>query len=137
MKRIFLYVFALTIAVSCKDKKTDEGETETPAAPATTETPAQPAATGADAELTQWLSGKILVSTKEDPKMDMWNDLKLNADGSCTDKDNASAKWSVKEGKFNFEGPMTLVKEMEKKDDSTLVFKGAIGNDVYILKAIK
>ena len=137
MKKIFVYVFALAIAVSCKDKKADESKTETPAAPATTETASQPAATGVDAELTQWLSGKMLVSTKDDPKFDMWNDLKLNADGSCTDKDNASAKWSVKEGKFNFEGPMTLTKEMEKKDDTTLVFKGAIGNDVYIRKPIK
>lgn len=137
MKKIFVYVFALAIAVSCKDKKADESKTETPAAPATTETASLPAATGVDVELTQWLSGKVLVSTKDDPKFDMWNDLKLNADGSCTDKDNASAKWSVKEGKFNFEGPMTLTKEMEKKDDTTLVFKGAIGNDVYILKPIK
>lgn len=79
-------VFALVIAVSCKDKKADETMTETPAAPATTETASQPAATGADTELKLWLSGSMFVSTKDAPKFDMWNGLKLNADGSFSTK---------------------------------------------------
>ncbi|MBK6937818.1 MAG: hypothetical protein IPH18_13700 [Chitinophagaceae bacterium] len=133
MKKLFLYLFALALIASCKDKKADEPKTDTPAATETT----QPAATGNDATLTQWLSGKMLVSTSKDPATDMWNNLKLNADGTCTDKDDASAKWSVKDGKFNFEAAMTLTKDMIKKDDTTLVFKGVIGDAAYILKPIK
>ncbi len=131
MRKILFALLSVIVISSCGDSKKEEEKK-----PETTETPA-PVATGNDAALITWLSGKMLVSTKEDPATDMWNNLKLNADGTCTDKDNASAKWTVKEGKFIFESATTLTKEMEKKDETMLVFKGAVGDDSYLLKPIQ
>lgn len=134
MKQMMIYLLAALIMTACKDnKKADDKKTE-PAISATDNKEAAP--TGADAALVQWLSGKRLVSTSADPKFDMWHDLKLNADGTCTDKDNASARWSVKDGKFVFESAMNLTKQIEKKDDTTLVFKGEIKDQTYILKPL-
>ena len=133
MKKIMLPVLSIVLLASCGDKKNEDKKTDT--AVTATETK-ESAATGNDAALVQWLSGKMLVSKNSDPSTDMWNNLKLNADGTCTDKDNASAKWTVKDGKFIFESAMTLSKEIEKKDDTTLVFKGEISDQTYILRSL-
>lgn len=131
--KFFMVVLAASLFIACGGKKEKETQSTAPAASSTSPAPAS----GKDAELTSWLSGKKLVSTEKDPKFDMWNDLKLYADGTCKDKDNASAKWSVKEGKFIFESAMNITKEMEKKDDTTLVFKGVVGDALYILKPVE
>jgi hypothetical protein len=131
MKKILFIAVAVTFFAACgggKSKEENKGTTT-----ATTNQSSAPA-TGKDAELTQWLSGKMLVSTEADPKFDMWNNLKLKADGSCTDKDNAAAKWMVKNGQFIFQSITDMKMDMEKRNDSTLVFKGAISDEVYILK---
>ncbi|MGB3006080.1 MAG: hypothetical protein WBC06_06210 [Chitinophagaceae bacterium] len=133
MKKIIFLFIPLFILVACGSKKTADKTTE-PTATAAEAT--KPAATGNDAALIQWLSGKMLISTEKDPKYDMWNNFKMNADGSCIDKDNASAKWTVENGKFVFQSVMNITKEMEKKDDTTLVFKGSIGENIYIVKPI-
>lgn len=133
MKKIIFLFFPLSILVACGSKKTADKTTEPSTNVAET---TKPAATGNDAALIQWLSGKMLISTEKDPKYDMWNNFKMNADGSCIDKDNASAKWTVENGKFIFQSVMNITKEMEKKDDTTLVFKGSIGENIYIVKPI-
>ena len=97
----------------------------------------KPAATGDDANLTAWLSGKMLTSTATDPKQALYDHLKLNADGTCIDKDNLSAKWKIENGEFVFMAAMELKKKIEKKDDSTVVFKGVISDDIYTLSPIK
>jgi hypothetical protein len=133
MKKITLITLSFLFLAACGGKKGDEKKADSmPVANEET----KPAATGQDAELTLWLGGKKLVSTRKEPQFDMWNNLKLSADGSCMDKDNASAKWSVKDGKFIFESVMNITKDMEKKDDTTLVFKGAVGDDIYVVKPI-
>jgi hypothetical protein len=129
-KLFFLLISAATISACNNEKK----ESDTPKT-ASTEEVKPAAATGDDAALQQWLGGKMLVSTREDSNTDMWNNMKLNADGSCIDKDNATAKWSIKDGEFVFSASMEIKKKVEKKDDSTLVFKGAIGDDIYKVKA--
>jgi hypothetical protein len=134
MKKMTIWLLAVLIMAACKDNK-KENDKKTDQVVSNTDNN-QTAPAGNDAVLVQWLSGKKLVSTATDPKFDMWHDLKLNADGTCTDKDNASARWSVKEGKFVFESAMNLTKEMEKKDDTTLVFKGEIKDQIYILKPL-
>lgn len=134
MKKMIIYLLAAFFVTACKDNKKEDDKNTEPVISATENK--EPAPTGADAALVQWLSGKKLVSTEADPKFDMWHDLKLNADGTCTDKDNASAKWTVKEGKFVFESVMNLTKEIVKKDDTTLVFKGQIKDQTYILKPL-
>lgn len=134
MRKITFCLLAILVMAACKDNP-KEKDKETNTVVSETENN-QAAPSGNDAILYQWLSGKKLVSTATDPKFDMWHDLKLNADGTCTDKDNASAKWSVKDGKFVFESVMKLTKEMEKKDDTTLVFKGEIKDQTYILKPL-
>ena len=131
MKKILLIAVTATFFAACGGGKSKEenkgtGITDQTSAPAT----------GKDAELTQWLSGKMLVSTKADPKFDMWNNLKLKADGSCTDKDNAAARWIVKNGQFLFQSITDMKMDMEKRNDTTLVFKGPISEDVYILKPV-
>jgi len=134
MRKLLFMALSISLLTACSnEKKDDKKTTETPAE-STGET--KPAATGKDAELTQWLSGKKLVSTRKEPQYDMWNNMQLNGDGSCVDKDNAKAKWSVKDGKFIFESVINMTKVMEKKDDTTLVFKGEIGDDQYIVKPI-
>jgi len=134
MKKMTIWLLAVLIIAACKDNK-KENDKKTDQVVSNTDNN-QTAPAGNDAVLVQWLSGKKLVSTATDPKFDMWHDLKLNADGTCTDKDNASARWSVKDGKFVFESAMNLTKEMEKKDDTTLVFKGEIKDQTYILKPL-
>jgi hypothetical protein len=132
MKKTVFYIVCLLLLVSCGDKKDEAKKDET-----TTVKDAQnPVVAPQDAAFIEWLSGKKLVSTSKDPKFDTWHDLKMNADGSCQDKDNATAKWTVKDGKFVFESVMVITKDMEKRDDTTVVFKGAIGDQAYILKPI-
>lgn len=121
-KLIFIAVMAIFVT-ACNNNKSKEGD--------------KPAATGEDAALTSWLSGKMLNSTKKDPNYDMYNHLKLNADGTCTDKGDASAKWKVENGEFLFIASMTLKNKITKKNDSTVVFKGSISDDDYILTPIK
>jgi len=134
MKKMMICLLAVLVMTACKDnKKEDDNKTERVISATENK---QAAPTGNDAVLYQWLSGKKLVSTATDPKFDLWHDLKLNADGTCTDKDNASAKWSVKDGKFVFESVMNLTKEIVKKDDTTLMFKGEIKDQTYILKPL-
>lgn len=132
-----LALFSTILLGSCgggkaKDEKPADALAPTTDQPATTAAPA-----GADAELTQWLGGKTLHSTKADPKLDMYDNLKLAADGTCTDKDNAAAKWKVENGEFVLMTAMELKNKIDKKDDTTVVFHGAIGDDVYTLTANK
>lgn len=135
MKRLmFIAVYAL-VFTACGDSKSKESDSKSTSSTATTET--KPAATGDDAMLTSWLGGKMLNSTKKEPKMDMYDHLKLNADGSCSDKDNSSAKWKVENGEFSFIASMTLKNKIEKKNDSTVIFHGTIGDDIYTLSPIK
>lgn len=134
MKRLTIFLLAALFITACKDTKKEEDNKAGPVISATENKEQAP--TGNDAVLYQWLSGKRLVSTSNEPQYDMWNNLKLNADGTCTDKDNANAKWTVKDGKFVFESVMNITKEMEKKDDTTLVFKGEIKDQTYILKPL-
>ena len=130
MKKITLAACMAIALAACNSESKDPAAEKNPAATA-------PAATGQDAELTQWLGGKMLVSTLADAKDDMWNNLKLNADGTCTDKDNAAAKWVVKDGKFIFQSVMDMKKTIEKRAEDTLVFKSDIGKDeVYVLKPV-
>lgn len=131
MRKLTLIALSLVFLAACSNNKTNDKKS----AAATEET--KPAASGNDAELTKWLSDKMLVSTSKDPQFDMWNNLKMHADGSCTDKDNSSAKWSVKDGKFNFISSMNISYDMEKKNDTTLVFKRQLGDDAYIVKPIQ
>ncbi|MBK7432539.1 MAG: hypothetical protein IPI66_00725 [Chitinophagaceae bacterium] len=134
MKKIILFALIAGGMIACNDSKTKEGENKTETAGKET---VKPAASGEDATMTTWLGGKMLNSTRKDPKMDMYDHLKLNADGTCTDKDNASAKWKVEGGEFVFIASMELKNKIEKKNDSMVVFKGAIGDDVYVLSPIK
>jgi len=134
MRKLFFMALSISLLTACNNEKKDDKKTTETTSSSTGETKAAP--TGQDAELTQWLSGKKLISTRKDPQYDMWNNMQLKGDGSCVDKDNATAKWSVKDGKFIFESVMNMTKDMEKKDDTTLVFKGAVGDDLYILKPI-
>ena len=118
----------------------NSGETKT--ATSAAESPAKNDAakstsTGQDAELTTWLGGKILNSTAADKTYDMFDKLKLNADGTCVDKDNNSAKWKVENGEFVFIAAMEIKKKLEKKDETTVVLKGAIQDDAYTLTPIK
>ena len=129
-KWIFIALLAM-FATACNNDKAKEGDK-----PATKEE-AKPAASGDDAAMTSWLGGKMLNSTKSDPNTDMYNHLKLNADGTCTDKDNASAKWKVENGEFVFMASMNLKNKVTKKNDSTVVFKGSLGDDDYVLTPIK
>lgn len=131
MKKIFFLLIATATLGACNNEK-KEGDK-----PVAGTEESKPAATGNDAALQQWLGGKMLVSTQADSKMDMWDKLKLNADGSCTDKDNSAAKWTIKDGEFVFTAAMEIKKKLEKKDDSTLVFKGALGGDEYKVKPIQ
>ncbi len=133
MKKVFIVALTATVFMACNN-----GETKTTATdkPATTEA-AKPAATGQDAELTTWLGGKMLNSTQADKTTDMFDKLKLNADGTCIDKDNNSAKWKVENGEFVFIAAMEIKKKIEKKDETTAVLKGAIQDDTYTLTAIK
>ncbi len=135
-----LYTILLVFAVlmtSCnfsknKDRESDRSrETEKE-----TTTEIQPLS-GNDAELTRWLSGKKLVSTSKQPEFDMWNNLLLYADGACMDKDQAKAKWYIKDSKFIFQSVMNLTKDIQKVDDTTLVFKGMISDQKYILKPVE
>lgn len=130
--KLTVIVLSACLLIACGGKKGTASKDKEPAATTGTAAPAS----GKDAELSNWLKGKRLVSTQKDPKYDMWNDLKLYADGTCKDKDNASAKWSVRDGKFIFESAMNISKEMEKKDDTTLVFKEVLGDELYILKPV-
>ncbi|MBL7721914.1 MAG: hypothetical protein JNK98_07975 [Chitinophagaceae bacterium] len=134
MKKMMICLLAVLVMTACKESKKEDDKKTEPVISATETKESAP--TGDDAALVQWLSGKKLVSTATDPKFDMWHDLKLNADGTCTDKDNASAKWTVKQGKFVFESVMNLTKEIVKKDDTTLMFKGEIMDQTYILKPL-
>ena len=134
MKKLALFLLPVLLLAACGDKKKEEKKTE-PVVTATENK--EPAPTGNDAALISWLSGKKLVSTSKEPQYDMWNNLQLHADGTCIDKDNANAKWTVKDGKFVFESVMNITKEMVKKDDTTLLFKGEIKDQTYILKPIK
>jgi len=131
MKKIIIVALIATSFAACNESKDPALKTEN------TKPETAAPATGQDAELTKWLSGKMLVSTLADSKYDMWNNLKLNADGTCTDKDNAAAKWSVKDGQFNFESVVTMKKKIEKKAEDTLVFKNDVTKDeVYVLKPV-
>lgn len=131
-----LVIMAALLLASCGGKNEKEKETGN-REPAPSSTSSTAPATGKDAELTSWLSGKRLVSTAKEPQYDMWNDLKLYADGTCKDKDNASAKWRISEGKFIFEAAINMTKELEKTDDTTLVFKGLVSDQRYILKPVE
>jgi hypothetical protein len=131
MKKIIIIAFIATSFAACNESKDPSLKTEN--TKPETATPA----TGNDAALTTWLSGKMLVSTLADAKYDMWNNLKLKADGTCTDKDNAAAKWSVKDGQFIFESIVNMKMTIQKKAEDTLIFKGDVTKDQeYILKPI-
>jgi hypothetical protein len=133
MKKLFIVALTATVFIAC-----NSGEPKTAATtevPVTTET-AKPA-TGQDAELTTWLGGKMMNSTAADKTYDMFDKLKLNADGTCVDKDNNSAKWKVENGEFVFIAAMEIKKKLEKKDETTVVLKGAIQDDAYTLTPIK
>ena len=133
MRKLFFIALSISLLTACNnEKKDDKKTTGTTSSSGETKAPA----TGKDAELTQWLSGKKLVSTRKEPQYDMWNNMQLNGDGSCLDKENAKAKWSVKDGKFMYESVINMSMVMEKKDDTTLVFKGEIGDDRYIVKPV-
>jgi hypothetical protein len=133
MKKLFILFTAFVLLSACNNKKSEKENTGNTGQPATV----GPVSNNEDASLTSWLNAKMLNSTKQDPKMDMWDKLKLNADGSCTDKDNASAKWEIKNGEFVFHGPMDVKMKIGKKDDSTVIFKGSIGDDSYTLTPLK
>ena len=133
MRKLTWIALSLVFLTACNNKKADDKKSTVPG----TSEETKPAASGADAALTKWLSEKMLVSTKKEPQYDMWNNLKMHADGSCTDKDNSSATWSVTDGKFNFISVMNISYVMEKKDDTTLVFKRELGDDTYIVKPIQ
>lgn len=133
MKLIFIMALTAIVFMACNS---GESKTTTAESPATTEA-AKPAATGQDAELTTWLGGKMLNSTAADKTYDMFNKLKLNADGTCIDKDNNSAKWKVENGEFVFIAAMEIKKKVEKKGEATVVLKGSIQDDAYTLTPIQ
>ncbi|MBL0337072.1 MAG: hypothetical protein IPP73_17605, partial [Chitinophagaceae bacterium] len=81
-------LFATLVLASCGGGKTKDEKADSNGADKTALAPVAPA--GADAEMTKWLGGKTLHSTKAEPKFDMYDNLKLSDDGSCVDKDNAS-----------------------------------------------
>lgn len=135
MKKLFLIPMAALLFSACGGDKSKSGNEPTASEPKKEEV--KPAATGEDAALTSWLSGKMLTSTAVDPKQAMFDHLKLNADGTCTDKDNAAAKWKIENGEFVFMAAMEMRKKIEKKDDNTVVFKGVVGDDTYTLSAAK
>jgi hypothetical protein len=133
MKKLFILFSVISLFAACNNKKSEKENTGNTNQPATV----GPASNNEDATLSGWLNGKMLSSSKQDSKTDMWDKLKLNADGSCTDKDNASAKWEIKNGEFVFHGPMDMKYKIEKKDDSTVIFKGSLGDDLYKLSPVK
>jgi len=137
MKKIMLIALSAVLLTACGSEKSKDGDKDK-TNETTPETPtAAPAATGKDAELTKWLSDKMLVSTEKDPKYDMWNNLKKKADGTCPEKDNESPKWKVNAGQFIFKSVMEMKEVIEKRAEDTLVFKGEYGPDrLYVLKPI-
>lgn len=134
MKRLILILAAGAFLAACNNSDKKESGND-PASPASNDS--KSVASGDDAALTSWLGGKMLSSTSADPKTDMWHNMKLNADGTCTDKDNASAKWEIKNGEFVFHAAMDMKRKIEKKDDTTVIFKGSIGDDSYRVSPIK
>jgi len=135
MKKVFIVALSATALMACNNGETKEPAkaTETTAAG---EAP-KPAATGQDAELTTWLGGKMFNSMQADKTTDMFDKLKLNADGTCIDKDNNAAKWKVENGEFVFISVMEIKKKVEKKDETTVVLKGTVQDDSYTLTPIK
>lgn len=134
MKKVLIVASMATVFMAC-----NSGEPKTAT---TTETPAateaaKPAATGQDAELTTWLGGKMFNSTAADKTYDAFDKLRLNADGTCIDKDNNTAKWKIENGEFVFITAMEIKKKVEKKDETTVVLKGSIQDDAYTLTPIK
>lgn len=134
MKKVFIVALTATLFMACNSGETKTATTTE--APATTET-AKPVTTGQDAGLTSWLGGKMMNSTAADKSFDAFDKLKLNADGTCIDKDNNSAKWKVENGEFVFITAMEIKKKVEKKDETTVVLKGSIQDDAYTLTPIK
>ena len=133
MKKFIFIALTAIFFTACGDNKSKDGDKTS----TTTKDEVKPAATGDDAAMTAWLGGKMLSSTKNDPKYDMWDKFKFNADGTCTDKDNASAKWEIKDGQFLFHASMEMKTKVEKKDDSTIIFKRSMGDDTYKVTPIK
>ena len=129
-----IIVAIAVITFTACNSKTNKAENRTSS---TSET-AKPATTGKDGELTKWLSGKMLISAYNDPQYDLWNNLKLNVDGSCIDKSGSTAKWVIEDGKFKFlSSVINMTEDMEKKSDTSLIFKGEIKDALYILKPIQ
>lgn len=133
MKKLTLITFVAIFFVACNDSKSKEGDNKT----SNSTESVKPSATGDDAALTAWLSGKMLTSTYDEPKYDMWDKFKFNADGTGTDKDNSTAKWEIKDGQFIFHGPMDMKYKIEKKNDSTMLMKGSIKDNNYKVSPIK
>lgn len=133
MKKPLIMAVAAIVMMSCNNgekAKTDDGGASTPKPEASA-----PAATGDDAALTTWLGGKTLIAAN--PASAMYDHLKLNADGTCEDKDKAHAKWKVEGGQFVFQGAMDVKTKIEKKSDTSIAFKGALGDEMYTVAASK
>lgn len=125
---------AALLIVSCNNEK-EKAKADDAAAGSTPKQEAGLPATGDDAALTTWLSGKTLIAAN--PGQAMYDHLKLNADGTCEDKDKAHAKWKIEGGQFVFQGAMDVKNRIEKRNDTTVVFKGSIGEDVYTVSPSK
>ena len=121
--------------IACNNNETKTGGTD--ASPSDTAAAVKPVVSGQDAELTNWLAGKMLHSTQADKTTDMYDKLKLNADGTCIDKDNNPAKWKVENGEFVFTSLIEIKKKVEKKDENNVILKGTIQDDAYTLTPIK
>lgn len=134
MKKLMLIALSVILFTACNNSKSKEGDNGSATPP---KDEVKPASTGNDAMLTTWLGGKMLNSTMKDPKFDTYDRMKLNADGTLTDKDNSSAKWKVENGEFMFMASMTIKNKIDKKNDTTVVFHGQIGDDIYTLTPIK
>lgn len=82
-------------------------------------------ANGQDAQLTDWLKGKVLLA---DESKD-YHQFKLYTDGTCEDKGGAKVNWTIEDGKLNMGGMMKLA--IEKKDDTTLIIHRSLSDETY------
>lgn len=94
-------------------------------------TAAAPAATGQDAQLTDWLKGKILTA---DESKDYHN-FKLYQDGTCEDKGGAKVNWTIEDGKLNMGGILKI--SIEKKDETTIIFHRSLSDETYQVSAMQ
>jgi len=132
MRSPFFIILFAAVLYSCggKDEKPDTEKKVTETSVITKES--EPS--GVDADLTNWLKGKML---KSDDATKDYNDFKLYADGTCADKGNAKAEWEIKNGELVIHSAMDLKFKIDKKDENTLILHRSLSDETYKVEPIQ